>query len=211
MVAGATSTGGLTALVVNKLGAKTGARAAGLATQTMKHRRMEMASTKLRETPAAQLETPRFENGKPLLIAGLREHYTSETMKNVPELWQRFAPYIGNIPGQVGRVAYGACFNALSPAGIDYLVGVEVSSLSGLPQGFSHASIPAQRYVVFRHRDHVSKLYQTLDAIDKWLPNSGHEFAQAAADAPNFFERYGEKFDPRTGMGDIEVWVPVKA
>jgi AraC family transcriptional regulator len=28
-------------------------------------------------------------------------------------------------------------------------------------------------------------------------------------DAP-FFERYDERFDPRTGMGDVEIWVPIK-
>src|SRR5260370_27629570 len=105
---------------------------------------------------SVQLDAPRFEDGKALLIAGLREHYSSETMKNIPELWMRFAPRIGNIPGQVGRVAYGLCFNALSPDGMDYLAGVEVSSSSGLPGDFRVATIPAQQSAVFSHREHVS-------------------------------------------------------
>ncbi len=159
----------------------------------------------------SQLEAPRMENGKALRIAGLREHYTSETMKNIPELWMRFAPRIGNIPGQVGRVAYGLCFNALSPDGMDYLAGVEVSSSSDLPGDFSVANIPAQRYAVFSHREHVSKLYETLDAIHKWLPGSGLEVAGGTAGAPDFFERYSEEFNPQTGMGGMEVWVPVKS
>ena len=29
------------------------------------------------------------------------------------------------------------------------------------------------------------------------------------ADAPNF-ERYDDKFDPATGNGGLEIWVPVK-
>ena len=41
-----------------------------------------------------ELETPRFEYGKPLLIAGLREHLTDDA-ENIPALWQRFVPYIG--------------------------------------------------------------------------------------------------------------------
>jgi AraC family transcriptional regulator len=156
------------------------------------------------------LEAPRMENGKALRIAGLRAHYTSETMKSIPELWLRFGPHIGNVPGQVGRVAYGLCFNALSPDGIDYLVGVEVSGSSALSGEFSVATIPAQKYAVFSHREHVSKLQETLDAIDKWLPGSGLEVACGAAEAPNFFERYSEEFDPRTAMGGMEVWVPIK-
>jgi AraC family transcriptional regulator len=165
----------------------------------------------MKKSPAGQLQAPRIEHGKTFGIAGLREHYTPETMKNIPELWQRFGPYVGKIPGQVGHVAYGLCFNALSPNGIDYLAGVEVSSTSDLPGEFSVANIPAQKYAVFSHREHVSKLYQTLDAIDKWLPGSGFAAASGAAEAPNFFERYSEEFDPRTGMGGIEVWIPIKA
>ena len=170
-----------------------------------------MSQATMKKSPATKLEAPRIENGEALRIAGLRAHYTSETMKHIPELWMRFAPHIGNIPWQVDRVAYGLCFNALSPDGIDYLAGVEVSGSSDLPGEFSVANIPAQKYAVFSHREHVSKLYETLDAIDKWLPGSGLEAAPGDAEAPNFFERYSEEFDHRTGMGGMEVWVPVKA
>jgi AraC family transcriptional regulator len=165
----------------------------------------------MKKLPAAQLEAPRIENGKALRIAGLGEHYTSETMKNMPELWQHFAPHIGNIPGQVGWVAYGLCFNALSPDRMDYMAGVEVSNSSSLPSEFSIANIPAQKYAVFSHHEHVSKMRETLDAIDKWLPGSGLEVGSGAAEAPSFFERYSEEFNPQTGMGGMEVWVPIKS
>jgi AraC family transcriptional regulator len=46
-----------------------------------------MNQATIKKSPVVQLEAPRFENGKALLIAGLRERYTSETMKNIPELW----------------------------------------------------------------------------------------------------------------------------
>ena len=39
----------------------------------------------------------------------------------------------------------------------------------------------------------------------KWLPESGYE----AADAPTF-ERYGEEFDGVTGLGGVEIWLPIK-
>jgi AraC family transcriptional regulator len=168
-----------------------------------------MSQATMKKSPAAQLEAPRFENSRALLIAGLSEHYTSETMKNMPELWQRFAPHIGNIPGQVGRVAYGLCLSG--PDGIDYLAGIEISSASGLPDEFSFATIPAQKYAVFPHREHVSKLYETLDAIDKWLPGSGLKVASGAPEVPSFFERYSEEFNPQTGMGGMEVWIPIQS
>jgi AraC family transcriptional regulator len=162
-------------------------------------------------TSVVQLDAPRFENGKALLIAGLRRRYISKTMESVRVQWQRFAPHIGNVPGQVGRAAYGLCFNTTSP-GIDYLSGVEVLSCANLPGEFSCISIPAQRYASFLHREHVSRVWDTCDAIGKqWFPASGHELARASGDAPDFFERYTEAFDPRTGMGGIEVWIPIKS
>ena len=172
-----------------------------------------MSPARIKETPGIKLEAPRFVNGKPLLIAGILRYYTSQTMNGIPDQWQRFAPHIGKIPGQVGRTIYGVCFNPSSAAhGIDYLSGVEVSDSSELPGEFSYASIPAGRYAVFPHRQHVSKLRETLEAIGhNWLPEYGQVLASGSAGAPTFFERYTEEFDPRTGMGGMEVWIPIKS
>jgi AraC family transcriptional regulator len=67
--------------------------------------------------------------------------------------------------------------------------------------------IPAQRYAVFSHRDHVSRIRAAFYTIwNRWLPASNHEHA----DAPDF-ERYDERFDPRTGTGTVEIWLPVRS
>jgi AraC family transcriptional regulator len=166
-----------------------------------------MQRAQMRTSLAAQLETPRVENSRPLLIAGLRGQFTDEPWKGTPELWQRFAPHLGKIPGQVGRTTYGLCF--LLSSGVDYLAGIEVSGISGPPGDFATVSIPAQKYLVFPHSGHVSELHLTCQMISEWLPTSGYEAAKAAG-APDFFERYSEKFDPRTGMGGTEVWIPIK-
>jgi AraC family transcriptional regulator len=167
-----------------------------------------MQQAQKKTSSATQLEAPRVENGMPKRIAGLRSRFTDEPCKGAPELWQRFVPYLGKIPGQVGRVAYGLCF--LLPNGIDYVAGAEVSGLSGIPSDFTVVNIPAGKYLVFPHREHVSKLHITCDEIAEWLPTSGYE-ATKAAGVPDFFERYSEDFNPNTGMGGIEVWVSIKA
>ncbi len=51
--------------------------------------------------------------------------------------------------------------------------------------------------------DNPAAIIATLES--QWLPEYGH----VVADAPNF-ERYGEDFDPRSGTGTIEIWVPLK-
>jgi AraC family transcriptional regulator len=65
---------------------------------------------------------------------------------------------------------------------------------------------------VFPHHEHVSKISNTVDAIWRgWLPTSGYAPIQANSDVPYMFERYGEKFNPETGMGDTEIWIPLQA
>jgi AraC family transcriptional regulator len=162
---------------------------------------------KMNETPVANLEPPRFETGKPLLIAGLGARYNCETSAGIPAQWQRFVPHIGHIPGQVGRVAYGVRCNADDAGNMDYICGVEVADFSDVPPDMSRVRIAAQKYAVFTHRDHVSTIRRTWSIIwNSWLPGSGHEVADAAD-----FERYGESFDPQRGTGGLEIWLPLKA
>ncbi|MEP6606392.1 MAG: GyrI-like domain-containing protein, partial [Nitrosospira sp.] len=101
---------------------------------------------------ALQLAAPRFENGKPLLIVGLRGHFTAANWDGIPAQWERLIAY-GKISGQGDQTHYGLCFTM--PDGVDYLSGVEVSSVDGLPGEFSPVKIPAQKYAVFPHREHV--------------------------------------------------------
>jgi AraC family transcriptional regulator len=149
---------------------------------------------------------PRFESRNAFLVAGLSARYDYETCGGgIPAQWQRFAPYIGNVPGQVGTDAYGVRFNS-DDTGLDYACGVEVSDFSRLPPDLCRVRVPANRYAVFTHSGHVSAIRSTWYAIwNKWLPKSGHQLA----DAPDF-ERYDARFDARSGAGEVEIWVPLK-
>ena len=154
----------------------------------------------------AEIEAPRFENGRILLIAGIGERYTCQSSAGIPAQWQRFLPHFGNVPGQVGRIAYGVSCNQDDEGNFDYICGVEVSDFSKVPADWSRLRIAPQKYAIFAHREHISTIRSTWNTIwNKWLPESGYE----AADAPDF-ERYGEEFDPRTGTGGLEIWIPVK-
>jgi AraC family transcriptional regulator len=142
-----------------------------------------------------------------LLVAGISERCTHENSgAGIPNQWQRFHQKVGDIPDRVGQMAYGVCCNGDDSGNFDYIAGVEVSDFSDLPREFSRVRIPEQRYAVFTHRDHISSIRRTVNTIwNHWLPASGLK----AADAPSF-ERYDENFDPLTGNGGLEIWVPVK-
>jgi AraC family transcriptional regulator len=159
------------------------------------------------ESLVVSLEPPRFETSATLLIAGLGERFTFETNQGIPLLWQRFVPYLGNISGQRGGVTYGVCCNSDGAGNFEYIAGVEVASFEDLPTEFHRVRVPEQRYVVFTHRGHVAAIRGTWYTIlNNWLPESGYEIA----DAPDF-ERYTADFNPQTGTGSVEIWLPLKS
>jgi AraC family transcriptional regulator len=152
------------------------------------------------------LQAPRFETSKPLLIAGIGERYNHENGAGIPGQWQHFRQAVDDIPGRIGKVAYGVCCNGDDAGNFDYIAGVEVCDFSDLPREFSKVRIPEQRYAIFTHREHISTIRRTVNTIwNHWLPASGLK----AADAPSF-ERYDENFDPLTGNGGLDIWVPVR-
>ncbi|MBR1166132.1 AraC family transcriptional regulator [Bradyrhizobium liaoningense] len=152
------------------------------------------------------LVPPRFETAKAFLVAGPAERIACDNGAMIPGLWQRFNREVGDIPARIGQVAYGVCCNGDDAGNFDYIAGVEVADFSDLPRRFGRIRIPEQRYAVFTHKDHVASIRRTVNTIwNQWLPTSG----LTAADAPNF-ERYDEKFDPATGNGGFEIWIPVK-
>ena len=163
---------------------------------------------KLDETPIENLKPARFENGKQLLIAGLAERYTWETSKAIPAQWQRFVPYLSNMPRQVGKATFGVSYNGDDEGNFDYIAGTEVADFSDLPAALRAAlRLGPRKYAVFAHREHISAIRRSVNTIwNKWLPDSGHE----VADAPSF-ERFGEAFDFQTGMGGFEIWIPIRA
>jgi len=158
------------------------------------------------ESGTVALDEPRRETGAALLIAGLRVRYGNETTAGIPMQWQRFGPFIDAIPSRIGGMAYGVCCDFDETGQFDYVAGVAVPSLTGLPPELSSVRILPQRYLVFSHRGHVSGIHATWQAImNRWLPESGLRMANG----PNF-ERYSEDFDANTGLGDVEIWVPVE-
>jgi AraC family transcriptional regulator len=151
------------------------------------------------------LDPPRLIDGKALLIAGIGERYNEATGGDIAAQWQRFAPYLGKVPGQIGTASYGVCLNAEEVGFFDYVCGVEVSDFAAVPPQFMCVRVPERRYAVFLHRGHVSAIRRTLNTIwNKWLPESGLTVVDAPA-----FERYDERYDPRSGTGDVEIWLPV--
>lgn len=162
------------------------------------------------------LGEPRFLVSESMLITGYHGRFNNETRAQIPALWGRFAPHIGSVPGQQGDDAYGVCWNCDSEGGFDYLAGVRVSPESVHEQDSSaseanammhHVSLPRTRYVVFTHAEHISSLSETFGKIWRdWFPRSSFK----ATSAP-VFERYTSQFNPVSGLGGVEIWIPIES
>lgn len=155
----------------------------------------------------SSLEPTRFVDGRAMLLAGLRRQHSFDTAaESITAQWQAFRE-LGPIPHRQGAVVYGVMCGA-SPENrtFEYMTGVEVAEFDPAAAHLGRMRIPAQHYAVFAHPGHVSTIHETWDAIwHGWLPRSG----RTPVDGPEF-EVYGGGFDPRTGMGGVEIWSPIQ-
>ncbi|HEY1461636.1 MAG TPA: GyrI-like domain-containing protein [Casimicrobiaceae bacterium] len=151
-----------------------------------------------------RVEPIRFEQGRPMQLGGLRRrHAFAESSRTIPQQWHEFESTLP-LPGQLGTTTYGVVCGA-DNSGLEYMCAVEVESLSVLPADVGRMQLRAQRYAVFLHSGDVSDIQATWRRIlDQWLPQSGYRSAQR----PDF-EVYDHRFDPRTGKGEVEIWIAI--
>ena len=151
---------------------------------------------------------PRLVDGAAMRLAGNVARHDARNPLGIPGQWAEFAPRMGSVPGKVGDAAYGAVYNYDMAAGtFDYLCGVEVGAETAAPEGMQTIDIPAQRYAVFHHAGHISGIRETITAIwTQYIPQSGLKPAPGI-----MLERYGPEFNGQTGLGGVEIWIPIGA
>lgn len=143
----------------------------------------------------------RFEKTTGLNIVGISRLYSPGTEGEIPALWEKFIPLIESIPHHIPNITFGLCLSFHPVGGFEYLAGVEVTEVGTLSPELRAVSLPPRQYAVFIHEGHYSLLPQTFAAICTGWQNLDGE-------APSF-ERYTEEYNPETGSGGIEVWIPL--
>jgi AraC family transcriptional regulator len=166
-----------------------------------------MEPARVREQGFIALDSPRFVDGEQMLIAGIgRRHSARAVPAGVSAQQRRFELLRHRMPNRIGTTSFGVRCNADDQGNLDYICAVEVADLARVSAEFYRVRIAPQRYAVFQHRANVSDVRGTFHSIwNRWLPGSGYDLVEA----PDF-ERYDERFDPATGEGGLEIWVPVR-
>ena len=113
----------------------------------------------------------------------------------------------GEIEGRVRGIPFGVSYDLNDDGMFDYACAVEVKPTAAASRGMRRIAIPRQCYAVFVHDGHISTIGETYRAIwNAWVT----EHRRGLPVGPSL-ERHRETFDTRTGMGGVEIWIPLKA
>jgi len=157
------------------------------------------------EEGRADVASARLERAGPMSFVGLWGHYAFSAIRDIPEQWARFMRAYQHIPHKADCAPVGISIGFDGDGEFDYLCAVQVVDGGWAPPELARLDVAAQSYAVFQHRGHVATIRSTYTAIwNHWLPESG----RTARDAP-IIERHNPAFDPGTGLGGLEIWIPV--
>lgn len=164
----------------------------------------------MREDPevTGRLPPPVVVRHAELHLAGIGRRFPVSDLAGIPSIWQELHTHDGAIPGRRGRTAYGVVSD-MSAAGADYqyLAGVEVVPGTDVRKPLQRIVLPAQRWAVFQHRGHITTIAGTVRRIfARALPEAG----LTPGDTPDLLEVYPESFDPWSGTGGLELWLPLR-
>ena len=155
-------------------------------------------------TAKTTLPAPRLATRDAFEVTGMSDHFTFGSIPTIPALWTAFTRREDEVT-TVQPCAYGISYDTTTGDGFRYMAGYATAPGAEVPQGMTRLKVPAGRYAVFVHDGHVSQMHQTMQAIfDHGLRQAG----LTARPAPEL-EVYDHRFDPKTGTGPVELWIPV--
>lgn len=158
--------------------------------------------------PSIQLPEPEITSRGPLLLASLPKHFQFSERGAIPNLWTQFGALIPSIPKTGPGVTYGVV--AAPPPGeegFEYAPSVAIKSADELPEGLKAIRIAEHDYAIFRHPGHIADMPAVCNAIfGDWCASADRRPAEISI---QMLEFYPESFNPMTGEGGFEIWLPL--
>lgn len=147
---------------------------------------------------------PRIEQRPSLHLIGSICDYSlsdGDMLRALPLQWAALSPLIPRPAAGVEPVTFGVALPVQDPSCFRYMTAYPAAADDTPPRGLSLVTLPAGSYLAFQHDGHVTTLHRTVSAAC--------EGRRPIEGLPGFLEYYGPDFDPATGLGDIEVWLPL--
>lgn len=123
--------------------------------------------------------------------------------------WSSRCAWIQPRPARSHRRPSSAASSATCQRGDSYryLAGVEVSVGATVREPLQVIRVPARSWAMVTHREHITTITSTIQAVfAEALPAAG----LVPGDDPDLLEVYRETFDPWSGLGGVELWVPLR-
>ncbi|SMY09515.1 AraC family transcriptional regulator [Flavimaricola marinus] len=156
--------------------------------------------------PAKALPAPRLDSRPGFEVTGMADRFTFGTIPTIPALWSVLNAREDEL-SPTEPCAFGISYDTTGGDGFRYIAGFATAHGADVPEGMTRLKVPEGRYAVWLHDGHVSEMHQTMQAIfDTGLAKAG----LSARAAPEL-EVYDARFDPKTGSGPVELWIPVEA
>lgn len=150
---------------------------------------------------------PRLVDAGELTLIGLSAEAALDAPQVIVDLWRRFGPRYLEIEQRIEAAPLGLLGPPDVEGRLTYACAAVVEPSARPPPGMVRFRQQGGRYAVFEHAGHVSRLRGAYAAIwDEALPAAGLR----PRDLP-VLERHKPAFDPLTGEGGLEIWVPVEA
>ena len=140
------------------------------------------------------------------VIAGVDGHYDMTTRVAIPTQWANYNAMGYATDAMVPNGYYGLSHDMQPDGSFGYLCGMQLQKGAIAPQGLTALTVPAGNYAKFRCQVPITQMREEFNRVMcEWLPGSGY----LLGDGP-CVEYYGPEFDPATGEGGFELWIPVK-
>ena len=154
---------------------------------------------------------PRLFDGEAMTLLGRRERYAlKDTHQHIPAQWAWFNPRMADLSTRIGDDAFGLCSDGDNDA-MSYFCGIRSAPPEFVPDDLIVVTVPPLRYAAFAHDASVEIISGTIvAALGRWLPAAGLTPLRGPH-IPDLVEHYGADFNPQTGLGTMEIWVPVGA
>jgi AraC family transcriptional regulator len=154
---------------------------------------------------------PTFTERDNIHLVGLTMPLDAGATPEIPELWNEFRPLEASIDGRIEGTYYGVVeLSDRTDGSFDYTVAVEVAAPVTPPEGMVVKTLAGGRFAVFTHVCAGGPIGPGVQQTMRMI--HGEWVRMTRTPLRDFYdlEVYGQRFDPATLTGEIEIWVPVE-